>query len=57
MTDEQRTKVIDAELILGRLRELHNIKIGDPTPKWLEGFLWLTALSQLAGDAADLRWG
>lgn len=54
MTDEQRTKVIDAALTLGRLRELQDAYVGGPMPEWMPVNLWGTVLSELAGDAADL---
>jgi hypothetical protein len=46
MTDEQRTKVIDVELTIGRLRELQSIYIG-----YFDG---RSKFAELVGDAADL---
>jgi hypothetical protein len=49
----------DAELTLvGKLRQIADAKLGDPIPECLNN-TWGTALSQLAGEAADAldqRW-
>lgn len=54
MTDEQRTKVIDAALTLSKLRELQGANVGGPYPSWLVVNGWASALSELAGAAAYL---
>lgn len=46
---------LSTEIILKRLRELQNCKIGGPIPEWMNTpGVWGVALSKLAGDAADL---
>jgi hypothetical protein len=54
MADEQRTKGIDVELTLGRLRDIQRVYNGGTLPTWLEMNVWGPVLATLAGDAADL---
>jgi hypothetical protein len=54
MVDQQRNKVIDTELTISKLRDLQRTYVGGPIPEWMLINVWGEALSELAGDAADL---
>lgn len=53
--EKASTTTIDPIETLQRLRQIGNMKFGDPMPDWLSLFNdWGTALSKLCRDAAEL---